>query len=187
VIGTEGVPVEALGVWAAPGGRAVVCVRPVGGVMVVQVRGRLDVALVQPVRAALDVATAGAGAVVVDLALVAPAAPAAVAFLGGLRRYVLARGCSVMFAAVPEPLLAAMRRAGVRAFYEVVETVADGVDRAGSGGGGAPPAGGVASGPGQGGAARGRDDVIPAQGEHMPVVRLIDPEITGYPRAEQEG
>jgi ABC-type transporter Mla MlaB component len=131
VIGTEKEPVRTLGFWAAPGGSAVVDVRLVHGVMVVRLQGCLDAGVLQPVRAALDVATVAVCAVVVvDLAQVAPPVPAAVALLGGLRRYLLARGSTMTLAAVPRPLMVLLRQAGVRDLYEITETVADGVARA---------------------------------------------------------
>ena len=99
------------------------------GVAVVDVLGRLDIAVVQPCRAALDAAMTLGRPVVVNLDRATSSGRDSVALLGAMRRYLGRRRAAMIVAAVPVPLLAALERQQVEDLYEIVPTVAQGIER----------------------------------------------------------
>jgi anti-anti-sigma regulatory factor len=114
--------------WVSASGGAVVGQRAIGGVVLIQIRGRLDEAALQPCRAALDAALARRAPLVIDLEQLAPPTAVTVALLNLMRRYVAARGGTLTFRTVPEPVLSAFKEAGVQNACRLAENVTTVID-----------------------------------------------------------
>lgn len=105
-------------VWTDPAGAIRIRLDLTLGAAVVRVYTRLDRDALRPCRAALDDALAiAAQGVVIDLLGLPEATPVTVAFLGCIRRYVHARGATLILAAAPPALHTLMDHAHVSPLY----------------------------------------------------------------------